>query len=108
MADALTPAQKAILQNILHPFAEKIDRVGLFGSRATGVHRENSDIDLVIYGDLTEADTNRLWTLFDASTLAVKVDVHVYSLITYSPLKKHIDAVMSPLFSKEELLNLKT
>lgn len=104
MADnGLTPAQKKIIKDILRPFAKKIDKVGLFGSRATGLHRENSDIDLVIYGNLTEADANRLWTLFDVSALAVKVDVHVYPLITYPPLKDHIDASMRPLFEKEDL-----
>lgn len=104
--DGLTPSQREILKDILRPFAQKIDKVGLFGSRATGLHRENSDIDLVIYGNLTEEDARRLWTLFDASVLAVKVDVHVYSLITYAPLKEHIDAVVKPLFSKKDWISL--
>ncbi|MBW7876696.1 MAG: DUF2384 domain-containing protein [Candidatus Cloacimonetes bacterium] len=30
--------------------------MGLFRSRATGTYRHNSDIDTVIYGDITEAD----------------------------------------------------
>ncbi|CAO5673885.1 MAG: hypothetical protein CNLJKLNK_01372 [Holosporales bacterium] len=102
--DGLTPLQKTIIREILRPFVNKIDMVGLFGSRATGAYRDNSDIDMVIYGDLKEDDVNRLWTLFDASPLPIKVDIQAYSLITYPPLKKHIDEFMKPLFLKEELL----
>ena len=102
--NGLTPSQKKTLKEILRPFANQIDMVGLFGSRATGLYRDNSDIDMVIYGYLGEDDANRLWTLFDASPLPIKVDVNVYSLITYAPLKQHIDAVMQPLFGKDDLL----
>jgi len=101
--NGLTPLQQKIIKEILQPFVNKIDRVGLFGSRATGLYRENSDIDMVIYGDLKEDDVNRLWTLFDASPLPMKVDIQAYSLIAYPPLKKHIDEVMQPLFMKEDL-----
>lgn len=102
--NGLTPSQKNILKEILRPFANQIDMVGLFGSRARGLYRDNSDIDLVIYGNLSEDESNRLWTLFDASPLPIKVDVNIYALITYAPLKQHIDAVMQPLFSKDDLL----
>ena len=99
----LTPAQQKIIKDILQDFANKIDKVGLFGSRATASYRDHSDIDLVIYGNLTEKDENRLWTLFDTSSLPMKVDVHVYSLMTYAPLKKHIDDAVKLLFVKEDL-----
>lgn len=102
--NGLTHSQKKILKEILQPFANQIEKVGLFGSRATGLYRDNSDIDMVIYGNLREKDVNHLWTLFDASPLPIKVDVNAYSLITYPPLKEHIDAVMQPLFWKEDLL----
>lgn len=100
--DGLLPSQKNVLKEILSPYAQKIRQVGLFGSRATGKYRENSDIDMVIYGSLTPAEMDRLWTLFDASSLAIKVDVVAYDLITYLPLKAHIDAMMQPLFSPED------
>jgi len=99
----LTPEQIAAIRDILAPFAEGIELVGLFGLRATGKARPNSDIDLVLYGPLDEATVARIWTLFDASTLALKVDVIAYDLIAYPPLKAHVDAVMRPLLSKGEL-----
>lgn len=60
-------------------------------------------IDLVIYGDLIQEEADRLWTLFEASTLPFKVDLVVYDLINYPPLKEHIDAIMHPLLSTKIL-----
>ena len=100
----LTPEQLGILRSILAPYASHIDAVGLFGSRAAGTARGNSDIDMVIYGTLDKTMVDRLWTSFDESALSLKVDIHVYDLITYPPLKVHIDAAMLPLFSKQDLL----
>lgn len=103
VAHQLSAEQLATLRRILAPFAEQIEQVGLFGSRATGRARPNSDIDLVLYGALDEATIDRIWTLFDESNLALKVDVNAYDLITHAGLKAHIDQVMLPLFTKEEI-----
>ncbi len=99
----LTERELSLLQQVLAPYAARITRVGLFGSRATGTAQPASDIDLVLYGPIDEATTDRLWTLFDDSGLARKVDVLAYDLITYPPLKAHIDAVMMPLFNGADL-----
>ncbi len=98
----LSQNQLDMIRDVLAPYAPKIDKVGLFGSRATGTYRENSDIDMVIYGDLGQAEIDRIGTLFDASALAVPVDVQGYHLIAYPPLKDHIDAVMRTLFSRRD------
>ena len=66
--------------------------------RLLGTHRPASDIDLVLYGTLDEAEAERIVTLFSESLLPYTVDVQVYHLITYPPLKTHIDASMLPLF----------
>ena len=96
----LTERQLQIIADTLRPYAKKITTIGLFGSRATGTYRENSDIDLVLYGTLDENDVDHLHTLFEESSLPVKVDVMAYHLIDYPPLKAHVTAVMRPLFSK--------
>lgn len=100
----LTDAQLRILRGILSLYAGQIDRVGLFGSRATGKFRDNSDIDLVIYGPIDQPAIDRLWTLFDASALPIKVDVVAYDLIQHPPFKQHINSCMKPLFEKGELV----
>lgn len=102
-AHGLTDRQLAVLRDILAPYAARIDTVGLFGSRAAGTARPASDIDLVIYGALSEAEIDRLWTLFDDSSLPVKVDVVGYRHIEPGPLKAQFDAAMRPLFSGRAL-----
>jgi predicted nucleotidyltransferase len=90
---------------ILRPFADSIDRVGIFGSRATGRMRPQSDIDLVIYGPIDQMTIDRLWTLFSESSLEYSVDVVGYDLISHPPLKQHIDAVEKTLFQKTDLFD---
>jgi len=102
----LSEQQLEIIQRILAQFADKIDRIDLFGSRAQGTHRPNSDIDLVVWGNIDEKTADRLWTLFNESSLALKVDVLVYAQITKAALKVHIDLVSVPLFTRSDLLKV--
>ena len=94
----LTEQQLQTIRDILRPWAHKITRVGLFGSRATGNHRPYSDIDLILYGEVGEGDIDRLHTLFEESSLPMEVDVNAWDLIVYPPLKAHVKSVMRPLF----------
>ncbi len=103
----LSLQQLQIIRDILTPYAALITRVGLFGSRAKGTARPNSDIDLVLYGPVSEAVADRLHSLFDESALAVTVDLLVYDRIDTPPLKSHIDQVMQPLFEQAELQSAK-
>jgi predicted nucleotidyltransferase len=98
----LTPAQLKIIHDTLKPYADHIDRVGLFGSRATGRCHDYSDIDMVLYGQIDAQLLDRLVTLFDESALSIKVDLVAYDLIDNPVLKQHIDTVMLPLFTKAD------
>ncbi len=100
----LSDQHLTIIKQVFAPYAERIEKVGLFGSRATGKYRDNSDIDMVIYGDLTEAEIDRLHTMFEESLLPYRVDVNAYDLVEYTPLKAHIDATMQPLFHGREVV----
>ncbi len=99
----LTERQVGLLKAILQPYASKIQRADLFGSRATGQYRPSSDIDLVLYGDISQAEVDRLWTLFEDSSLPYKVDVHAYNAIDYPPFREHIDRVGQTLFTQADL-----
>jgi uncharacterized protein len=103
----LTDKQLNTIVEILKPYAHKIDFVKLFGSRATGNYQPNSDIDLVIYGNLTEQEQDRIFTLFQDSSLSLTVDIVIYHLINYQPLKIHTDEVSCLLFTQEDLLKIK-
>ena len=100
----LSERQIRILREVLAPFAASIEKIGLFGSRATGKARPNSDIDLVLYGLRDQKTLDRIHTLFTESLLPVTVDVQAYDLIQYQPLKQHIDDHMQPLFTQADLL----
>lgn len=97
-----------ILRRVFAPFAARIDRVCLFGSRATGTARENSDIDLVVYGALDEADIDRIWTMLDESSLPMRADVIGYGTISYQPLRDHIDKAAALLFSADDFRSAAT
>ncbi len=103
--DTLTRFERAILKTVLSPFAANIEQVTLFGSHATGTARKNSDIDLVVHGNLSKSDVDRLWTLFDESALSVSVDVIAYNHEIYPPLRRHIDSVERLLFEKSDLVD---
>ena len=70
----------------------ELTEVILFGSRATGVASERSDIDIAVRG---LADYRRLDSLIldleEDIPIAQKWDVKSYEEITYAPLKRHID-----------------
>ena len=94
----LSSRQLATVRRILEPWANRITAVEVFGSRATGTYRPNSDLDLLLHGDLDQHAVNRLWTLFQESNLPFAVDVESYGLITHEPLREHMDRVRRPLF----------
>lgn len=93
------------IRTVLRGSPEAIEEVALFGSRATGRHRRNSDIDLVVYGPVTPATIGRLRGDFEESDLPVSVDVVSYNAIQDLPLRRHMDTVRRPLFTAEELRN---
>ena len=99
----LSASQLETIRQILAPYSSRITGVSLFGSRATGNYRANSDVDLVLYGDLEEGCVDRLWTMFSESSLPFSVDVKGYELIKYRPLRQHIDQVGRVLFTRSEL-----
>jgi predicted nucleotidyltransferase len=106
--DGLSAAQRATLRRILSEFADGIERVDLFGSRATGGHRPNSDLDLALHGALSEAEVDRLWTLLHESNLPFSVDVKSYAQTRYAPLRAHMDQVRKTLFTHEDLAREQT
>ena len=99
----LSARDRDIVRRVLAPFAERIERVGVFGSRANGKARPASDIDLVLWGELDDAALARLWSLFDRSSLAVTVDVLAYSPALSPAIRHHIDVGAKVLFSHADL-----
>ncbi len=71
----LEPRHLQMVQDILRAHVPGRE-VWVFGSRATGVRlKQFSDLDIVIGGDLSLAETGALIEAFDESLLPMKVDV---------------------------------
>jgi len=99
----LSDRDRDILRVVLSQFADQIDRVSVFGSRALGRAHSASDIDLAIYGGLDDAVIARIWSLLDESSLAVTVDVVRYDGLAGTSLRRHIDQYAKPLFDRADL-----
>lgn len=101
----LSDRHMGIIQSVFAPFADRIEKIALFGSRATGAYRNNSDIDMVVHGDIDEKDIARLGAVFGDSSLPFAVDVKAYNSMRYQPLKQHIDAKAKVLLTQRQLKN---
>ena len=98
MNNGLSDNELKIILNIINSYKDKITKVGIFGSRANGKYKGYSDLDLVLYGNLEQKDIDRINTLFDESSLGLKIDIKGYNFINYPPLKRHIDESAKTLF----------
>ena len=97
----LSQKSMSLLKTILLPYLGRIEKISVFGSRAMNTHKENSDLDLVFYGEITEAEKDRLHSIFYESLLPIKIDVIKYENILHPPLKKHIDEKSKILFDRK-------
>lgn len=69
-------------------------QVVLFGSRAKGVFREGSDIDLVVKGRcFTSKEKEQIMSAYEELFLPWKLDLVLYDSIQEPALKHHIDRV---------------
>lgn len=73
-----------------HP---EIEAVKLFGSRAKGVHRPYSDVDLAIWGDVDALRAEAIAGELDELPLPYRFDVMPFASIRLEPLREHIERV---------------
>lgn len=96
----LTGIQRAALARALAPFADEMDRVAVYGSRALGTARRGSDVDLVFYGN---ASASRVGLALAESGLSIFADVVRYDEIQNPRLRAEIDRSALPLFAQADL-----
>ncbi len=72
----------------------------LFGSRAKGAARPNSDIDLAIEGLQDDLDLARLAMTLDELPLPWRFDVLRFESIASTPLKEHIERLGVVIYQK--------
>lgn len=77
----------------------EIKEAHIFGSRAKNIHREGSDIDIVLFGStIAHKSLLQLQVRLDELDLPYTFDIIIYSNIDEPDLKKHIERVGVPFY----------
>ncbi|SOC52893.1 type I restriction enzyme, R subunit [Chromohalobacter canadensis] len=70
-----------------------LEKVVIYGSRAKGTFRPGSDIDLALYGNVSDADLSALMDRLDALNTPYLFDLVRYHDIDNEALRDHIARV---------------
>jgi type I restriction enzyme, S subunit len=92
-----------ILEKITQVFEanSKVDKALMFGSRAKGNWRPDSDIDIAIMGKgITLDDILKMSVAFESNGLSYKIDLLDYNNIKEKALVEHIDRVGIAFYDK--------
>lgn len=86
----LTPKAIEMISGVLHAHPQ-VERTTIFGSRAIGNYRDNSDIDLCLHGTTDEKLLARITGELEELPLPYCFDVVLYDSISHPPVRTHID-----------------
>lgn len=87
----LSDRHRAIVDAILVREGQRIGRVRVFGSRATGRARPSSDLDLVVYPPAPPKSLGDLRSALEESDLPIFVDVVAWDSIRSDRLRAEIE-----------------
>jgi len=99
----LMPREIDLIRGVFRRFPA-ISEVILYGSRAKGTYRPESDIDLALVGVDDDVQAEAVADELDELPLPYQFDVKAYSCITYDPLREHIARVGVALY-RDDLSN---
>lgn len=97
--------EENIIDKIIKVFEanSKVDKAIMFGSRAKGNYRPDSDIDIAIKGyNITMDDILKMSVAFEDIGIKNKIDLIDYSSIKEKALVEHIDRVGIEFYSRWE------
>lgn len=86
----LTQREEELIQGVLRRHPE-ITEAKLFGSRAKGTARPNSDVDLALRGEISPLLAATVAGELEELPLPYTFDVQGDEQIRYAPLRQHID-----------------
>lgn len=78
----------------------EVETVKVFGSRAIGNYRANSDIDLILWGNIDDTTLGSIMLDLDELPTPYQFDVKLYNEINHKKLKEHIDRVGKVFYKK--------
>ncbi len=93
----LTEAELSLIRDVFER-SGNVRKVLLFGSRAKGTARPNSDVDLAVFGDMAELECGKIAAELDLLPLPYQFDVLRYDSIENEALREHIERVGITLF----------
>ena len=95
----LTPREIDLLRTVFRRHPE-IERVCLFGSRATGANRPESDVDLVAWGALDPQLQARIAAELEELPLLYLFDFEVYEHIIDENLRRAVDGANREVYPR--------
>ncbi len=99
--DGLQAHQREAIRSVFRQYPE-IKKALLYGSRALGRHREASDIDITLIGNINLPTLNRISLALDDLLLPYEIDLSVFNLIENPDLIDHIKRVGRVFYQKIE------
>ncbi|MFN8548691.1 MAG: nucleotidyltransferase domain-containing protein [Candidatus Eisenbacteria bacterium] len=97
----LSDRELELIRGVLRRHRE-VREAKLFGSRAKGVARINSDVDLALWGELSPLLEARIQGELDELPTPYTYDVQRYDAILHDALREHIDRAGRTIYVRDE------
>ena len=95
----LSATELDLISGVLRRHSE-VMQAKIFGSRAKGNYRPNSDIDLAVWGNVSRKNLSAIVQELEDLPLPYLFDVEAYELLQHEPLREHIDRWGSLFYSR--------
>jgi predicted nucleotidyltransferase len=97
----LTDRDMQTIQVIFNKYPE-VEEVHIFGSRAKGIHKNGSDIDLAVMNQgVNENNLTKMRSDFEESSLPFKIDLINFPTLKHSGFIDHIKRVGITIYRKK-------
>ncbi len=85
--------KESVIQKINAVFSDysDLEKAVIYGSRAKGNYRNGSDLDITLFGHLTDEQLNRIAAQLDHLLLPYTIDLSLYQYINTPDLIAHIE-----------------
>jgi len=95
----LISAEVELMRAVFSRYPDIIEAT-LFGSRAKGTHRPQSDVDLALVGVADDLVAEAVAEALEALPMPYRFDVKAFDVIRYQPLLEHIQRVGVSLYRR--------
>ena len=97
----LTDSERELICSVLRRHPE-VSEAKIFGSRAKGNSQPASDVDLGLWGSISQSVLNTIAGELDELPLPYIFDVQAYDAISHQPLREHINRVGKRFYLRDD------